>query len=122
MTASEIARKARESAASGNKIAMFHYQVLINAEELRGGSIRLMQRNRSSRKLCNRVQEDAKSCQADESGTAEDFYVLNADTDPASRSGSGFGGDRTVVSSREMFSGRQGNWIPASAGMTKSGE
>jgi hypothetical protein len=31
----EITRKVREAALGGQKIAMFHYQVLVNAEELK---------------------------------------------------------------------------------------
>jgi hypothetical protein len=32
----EITRKVREAAHRGQKIAMFHYQVLVNAEKLKG--------------------------------------------------------------------------------------
>lgn len=32
----EITRKVRMAADSGQKIAMFHYQVLVNAEKLKG--------------------------------------------------------------------------------------
>ena len=32
----EIARRVREAANSGQKIAMFHYQVLSNADQLKG--------------------------------------------------------------------------------------
>lgn len=36
MVIKEIAEKVREAALDGNKIAMFHYQVLIHAQELQG--------------------------------------------------------------------------------------